>query len=142
LKKLLAFLWVLVVCGLYGQEVLQVTVTRIYDGDTFTVELEGDLPEVFRTIGVRIYGIDTPEIRSSNPREREAAREARDFLTSLLLRGRVELYDVQKDKYFRLLAKVRVITSQGVLLISEEMLRSRHAREYYGDAKAEWNFSD
>lgn len=43
-------------------------VTSIYDGDTFKVNLQGYLPIAGERIGIRINGIDTPEMRDNRPK--------------------------------------------------------------------------
>lgn len=49
-------------------------VTSIYDGDTFTATIDGWLGIAGKNIGVRISGIDTPEMRGKCKKEIELAR--------------------------------------------------------------------
>lgn len=77
----------------FGQTVWYVDkydIERVYDGDTIYINLDG-LPPVFgKDIGIRIFGVDTPELRSRCPteegkvRERRLAREARDAVIDLV----------------------------------------------------------
>ena len=60
-----------------------VRVVDVYDGDTVQVVLE-DHGTIIR-VKCRMSGIDTCEIRSRSPRNREAAFDARDRLASLVL---------------------------------------------------------
>ena len=49
-------------------------VVRVYDGDTFYVDIDA-YPEISgKGVGIRPYGIDTPEILGQCARERELAR--------------------------------------------------------------------
>ena len=61
-----------------------IEVIRIYDGDTFFV----NIPDVHWLIGsnisVRIRGIDTPEIRGGTEETKELARKSKEALIKLL----------------------------------------------------------
>lgn len=110
-------------------------VTKVYDGDTFTINLDS-VPAVFgNQIGVRVKGIDSPEIRTTCSYEKEAALLARGYLTRLLESGeRIYLTNVERDKYFRLLADVSVDGAD----VATAMISSGHAIEYNGGAKSEF----
>lgn len=84
-----------------------VEVVMVTDGDTFRIKLA--LPPPFDRIAVRVSGIDTPELRSKDECERELAAYAFEVATyRLTLAKRVDLVDVQPDKYFRINAIVLV----------------------------------
>lgn len=110
-------------------------VTRVYDGDTFFVELP-DLPPELRSIGVRIRGIDAPEAgsRAKCDSERRLAVRAKARLTDLL-RGDVAYRDLGWDKYGgRILATVLVDGRDiAAILIGEGL-----ARPYDGGRRAGW----
>lgn len=118
-------------------------IERVYDGDTFYINLP-DLPDVFgKRLGVRIVGIDTPEMRSKcntqvqKANERKLAMDAKDSLTSKLQNANViELTDLQRDKYFRLLAKVKVDGND----VSEALIAEGYAVAYDGGTKVGWCF--
>lgn len=82
---------------------------RNYDGDTITFNIP-NLPPLFgENISVRVKGIDAPELRSSDSCEKRLAVIARDFVSDTLLQAsRIELLNVERDKYFRILANVKV----------------------------------
>ena len=86
-----------------------VKVVSVYDGDTFRVNLNCTLDIFCQNIPVRVRGIDTPELNSSSQNERKKANEAKYFTTEFL-RGRsdVTLFNCGRDKYFRLLCRVKV----------------------------------
>lgn len=88
---------------------------RVIDGDTFEVGGER----------VRIRGMDTPEIKAKNPRERELAQIAKTELDRLLLTG-YEIKRTGKDKYGRTVAEVFI----GGRDISEIMVERGLARAY------------
>jgi endonuclease YncB( thermonuclease family) len=119
----------------YADDFTDVTVVRNYDGDTFTVDLKG-LPPVFgEQIGVRIKGLDTPEIHASRMCERTAAYAAQKFLESLLKGAKVQLLGCARDKYFRLLCTVKA----GDKDVTESLLKSGLAVAYNGETKKKWD---
>ena len=62
-------------------------VSSIYDGDTLRVTIR-DWPAVAgQRVPVRVYGIDTPEMRDKRPRVRELERRAKQFSVSQLRNG-------------------------------------------------------
>lgn len=84
-------------------------ITSVYDGDTFKVNIQSFPPIIGNKIGVRIKDIDTPEIRGKCDKERELALEAKRFTKEVLLSARVvELRNMQRGKYFRVVADVFV----------------------------------
>ncbi len=112
-----------------------IDVTKVYDGDTFTVNLP-NVPAVFgNEISVRIKGIDSPEIRTTCTYEKEAALLSRGYLTRMLESGQtIYLTNVERDKYFRLLADVSVDGAD----VATVMISSGHAIEYNGGTKSEF----
>lgn len=114
-------------------ESVNAVVVSVYDGDSLFVTI-ADWPSVAgERIGVRLYGIDTPEMKDKNPTLRAKAVEARDFVRKLLdKQGKdVILVNVRRDKYFRLLADVQVKGES----ISKMLLEQKLAKEYYGGTK-------
>jgi micrococcal nuclease len=77
-------------------------VTKVVDGDTFVID-DGSK----KGARVRLIGVDAPESRKSGRKEiGYYGKEAKDFMTTLILNKRVRLeYDVNKyDQYMRILA--------------------------------------
>lgn len=78
-----------------------------YDGDTITVDIPDTHPLIGKNISVRVNGIDTPEKTGKKPCEKERAREAQKLTASLLKPAlNIELRNLDRDKYFRILADV------------------------------------
>lgn len=91
-----------------------------------------DIPEVFgKEISVRINRIDTPEKRSKNPQEKAMALKAKMRLEQLMADQKIELKNVARDKYFRLLADVHV-NDQSV---ADILIKEGLARPYFGGKK-------
>jgi len=59
-------------------------VTSIYDGDTFRANIKDYPGIVGYRIGIRVNGIDTPEIRGKCEKEKLLAREAKQITVSTL----------------------------------------------------------
>ncbi len=84
-----------------------VNVVKVYDADTIFVDIPGQHPLFGKRIGLRINGIDAPELRSRNRCEKTRAQEARNLLDQWVRQaGRVDIVNVQRDKYFRILGTV------------------------------------
>lgn len=105
----------------------------VHDGDTFTVNIRGWHPVVGNKMPVRIKGIDTPEITDDRPEIKEKAIQAKKLLKSSL-DGKIRLYRVSRDKYFRLNADVFVKGKD----IGKILLESGLAKPYDGGTKSPW----
>ncbi|MBI2603180.1 MAG: thermonuclease family protein [Deltaproteobacteria bacterium] len=103
-----------------------------YDGDTMTFDIPGVHPLLGDDIAVRLDGADTPEIKTGSSCETKLATVARDYVKALLTRARrVDLIDVKRDKYFRIVAKV---VADGADL-SDLLLAKGYAVPYDGGTK-------
>ena len=132
MKKIICILLFLFPFLLLATEFKDVIWHRCYDGDTCTFTINGVHPLLGDKIGVRLSGIDTPEIRGKCPEEKQKAYEARDFLVKYLENAEeIILAEVERGKYFRLAA---AIYADGVSL-NEEMIRAGHAVPYDGETK-------
>ena len=121
----------------YKDEITDFTVVKVRDGDTFIINIE-NVPDVFgNNIAVRIRGIDTPEL--NDKREEIKAIKAKEELEKLLTSGdansgqkpKVILYNLGRDKYFRLLASVKV----GDVDVAEYLIKKGLAKKYDGGAR-------
>ena len=107
MKWLFLLLWPVVAFAKYGNVEVS-SVVRVYDGDTFFVDIDR-YPEISgKDVGIRPYGIDTPEMAGKCAQERELARQAQEATLQFLSKGPVMLHDMDRGKYFRILAHVRV----------------------------------
>lgn len=133
MKKL--FVGLLVGCFALSAEAQPVEVVRIYDGDTVTVNIPGWPDIIGHEIGIRIRGIDAPEIKGACEEERKLAVAAREVLSNILLAARmVELHNITRGKYFRLVADVH---ADGVN-VADRLLVRNLARHYDGGARTSW----
>lgn len=103
-----------------------------YDADTVTFNIPGVHPLLGEKISVRVNGIDAPEVRGKGPCEKDTARIARNLIEAELKRAkRIDLVNVDRDKYFRILADVMVDGAN----LSEKLLRNGLAYRYDGGTK-------
>lgn len=107
-------------------------VTSIYDGDTFRVNINSYPSIIGNKISIRVKGIDTPEIRTKCIKEKLLAREAKQLTVSTLRGAKtIELRDMQRGKYFRIVADVYV---DGVSL-GDILIKNNLAVKYDGGTK-------
>lgn len=110
-------------------------INSVYDADTFRVDIDNWPDIVGKNIPIRVNGVDAAEIRGKCLSEKERAKAARDYTRKFLESGNtVELRNIQRGKYFRLLADVYV---DGASL-SEALIASGHARTYHGGTRQGW----
>lgn len=108
-----------------------------YDADTITVEIPGVHPLIGEKISVRVLGVDTPEVKGKLPCEKDAARTAKKLVESLLKNAkRIDLTEVGRDKYFRVLANV-VVDGKS---IKDLLFKNKLAYEYDGGTKEKVNW--
>lgn len=107
-------------------------VSSIYDGDTFRATVRA-WPEIIgERIGIRINGIDTPEMKGKCAAEKTLAREAKQHTVALLRRAKVvELRNMKRGKYFRIVADVY---ADGVS-VGQSLIGSGLAVPYDGGKK-------
>ena len=138
-------------------------VDSVYDGDTITiivpVKMEiynmdtntticvkpinsNDTTNIkLNKIKVRLFGIDTPELKpSKNLVDRDLhiakAKEARDFLSSMILNKIIKVQFLQNDKYGRPLVKLYTIDDkQNEIYINDLMITKGYAKSYNGGTK-------
>lgn len=82
-------------------------ITDVYDGDTFTADIDLGMGIYMHGVKIRLLNVDTPEIRGE---ERERGLEVRDHVRSLIL-GKEVVIQTQQDKtgkYGRLLAEIYI----------------------------------
>lgn len=111
-------------------------IVSVYDGDTVNAvfEFSGELYKW----SCRLDGIDTPEIRTSNPKEKEFAIKVRDILRNKILDKIVKLECKEFDKYGRLLVDIYYKDEY----INNWLIDNNYAYKYDGGSKKEWVFEE
>jgi len=118
----------------YGSVIVS-EVTSIYDADTFRVNIK-DWPDVIGLrVPVRVLGVDAPEIKGKCQAEKDKAREAKQFTVESLRSAKViELRNIKRGKYFRLLADVFVDGNS----LARALIKAGHGRAYDGSKRNDW----
>ena len=111
-------------------------VDRVYDGDTFYCTIKGHNPIDNKPVGIRIRGIDTPEMKGTEGKLHQKAQQAKDLVTEEIRNARtIHLYNVNlNDKYGRILASVFCDRRDLAKILLEQKL----AKKYDGGKKEKW----
>lgn len=121
------------------KQVTSASVTRVYDGDTFYIDVP-DWPDIVgKNMPVRIYGIDCPEIKSDNIEEKICAEKAKYYVIGELAKShnKITICNLRRDKYFRILCDVSINGEN----LGQKLLDAKLARKYDGGHKEPWNFN-
>ncbi len=112
-------------------------IERIYDGDTFFAHVKGHNPIDKKAVGIRVRGIDTPEMKDKNPKIKRKAEKAKNLaIATIENAGTIHLYNVStKDKYGRLLATVFCDNRD----LGKTLLEAKLAKPYDGGKKSTWS---
>jgi endonuclease YncB( thermonuclease family) len=110
-------------------------ITSVYDGDTFRCHLSGYPPIIGNSIGIRVYGVDCPEMRDKRPEIKKKAKRAREYTYMRLMEAKeIKLVNIQRGKYFRIVAQVLIDGSD----LGQELIKHGYAKPYFGGTKEEW----
>ena len=115
----------------YIPELTHGKVVKVYDGDTITIASQLPGSSTLYRFSIRLAGIDTPEIKSHNPVEKERAIYVRNQLHDLLFGKIICLTNISMEKYGRVLADIYL----DDLHVNEYMIRQKYAYKYNGGKK-------
>ena len=114
------------------------TITRVVDGDTVDVDIDLGFDVWLKNQRIRLYGIDTPESRTSDKTEKIfgklAASKVLEFCpvgSKIVLATKT---DDSRGKYGRILGSL--ITKDGVN-VNEYLVENAYAVAYFGMSKAD-----
>ena len=103
-----------------------------YDGDTCKFNIKHLHPIIGNEINIRVAGIDTPELRAKCDVEKQLAISAKLFVQNeLMFAKRIDLLNIKRGKYFRIVADVEVDGKD----IGKLLLDKGFAVEYDGGKK-------
>ena len=110
------------------------SVDRVVDGDTIdiSIDLGFDLTKKER---VRLAGIDTPETRTKNPKEKEMGYQATEFLEMHLMEATKLTVKTEKDGKFGRMLGWLYKSENDVTSINETMIDEDYAWAYDGGTK-------
>ena len=108
-------------------------VIKVYDGDTFTiaVKMNGISKKDVYRFSVRIRHIDCPELKTSDPDEKEVALIAKKLVYTMIFGKIVHLHNIIYDKYGRLCCDVMF----GNINIGNHLINHGLAVRYDGGKK-------
>lgn len=112
-------------------------VLKIVDGDTIDVDIDLGFSVSF-TQRVRLAGIDTPESRTTDLKEKALGLESKEYLKNLLDGAQDIVIQTEKpdssEKYGRILGWLFI--NDDEMSVNELMIAKGYAWEYDGGTKA------
>jgi len=107
-------------------------IVKIYDGDTFFINIDNSLDVFGKRLAIRIKGIDTPEIKGKCSQEKFKAILAKEYLKESLEKANcIILKNLERGKYFRVLADLYINGEN----IADKLLNQNLAVKYQGGKK-------
>lgn len=113
-------------------------ITKVIDGDTVDVDIDLGFEVWLRNQRIRLYGIDTPESRTSDKVEKVFGNLAKSKIlqfcpigASIVLQTKT---DDSRGKYGRILGEL--ITEDG-LNVNQYMIDNNYAVAYFGMSKSD-----
>ncbi len=125
------------VSNINAHEFYKAKVVDLYDADTFTLAVDIGF-DLTITDNVRLFGLDTPELRTRNSCEKKLGYEAKDYTKDLIFGKTFDVEFHGKGKFGRYL--VNLILPDGETL-TEHLIEKEFAYAYFGEKKKVW-FSD
>tara|TARA_B100000287_G_scaffold121927_1_gene113728 strand:+ start:222 stop:623 length:402 start_codon:yes stop_codon:yes gene_type:complete len=106
---------------------------RVIDGDTIDVDIDLGFGVWLQKQRIRLYGIDTPESRTSDDTEKIYGNAAKNFLIKWTGAGEltIKTHKDAKGKFGRILGEIWTFDTN----INKKMIQEHHAVEYYGQSK-------
>ena len=116
---------------------------EVVDGDTIRAVLDLGY-SCYKNVTIRLVGIDTPELKSMNPLEQEAAKMSKQVISRLLelaWDGQIDLESESVDVYGRPLG--RIFLHKFNCDLAKTLINLKAARYYTGsDARNPWGNDD
>ena len=107
-------------------------VVNVYDGDTVKIVMK--MFGKFYRFNCRIEGVDTPELRTRNKKEKAMGIKVRDELRKKILDKMVKVKCGEFDKYGRLLVDIIIDNTS----ITKWLIENNYAFSYDGGTKKSW----
>ena len=112
-------------------------ITKVIDGDTVDVDIDLGFEVWLRNQRIRLYGIDTPESRTSDKVEKVFGNLAKDKILSFCPVGAKIVLQTKADdsrgKYGRILGELIV----DDVNVNQYMIDNSYAVEYFGKSKGD-----
>ena len=124
----------------------KVKITRVIDGDTCDIDVDLGFG-IFTKDRIRFMGIDTPESRTRNKKEKALGLAAKARLKEILKenKGNIILRTSKegKGKFGRILGTLLIY--DGKTSVNQMLIDEGHARDYFGgskDEQGEWTVEE
>ena len=124
----------------------KVKITRVLDGDTCDCDVDLGFG-IFTKDRIRFMGIDTPESRTRNKKEKALGLAAKARLKEILKenKGNIILRTSKegKGKFGRILGTLLIY--DGKTSVNQMLIDEGHARDYFGgskDEQGEWTVEE
>ena len=109
-------------------------VLSVYDADTCTLLIDVGF-NIHLKEKVRFFGVDTPEIRTTNDKEKALGLEARDYVRKEILGKTINLQTYKEGKFGRYL--VDIFLQDGSKL-NDILVEKGYAKVYMGGKREKW----
>lgn len=113
-------------------------VKKIIDGDTLDIVIDLGF-DTLRKSRVRLYGVNTPESRTSNIEEKKLGLAAKEFTEQWVsnLGGKIKIQTIldKNEKYGRILA---MVWDDNGNCLNKDIINMGFAREYFGIGDKTW----
>ena len=118
----------------------QCKIVRVVDGDTTDVDIDLGFGVWLLKQRVRFYGVDTPESRTSDKKEKVYGLAAKHFVESYLPKDSRQVLRTRKDsvgKYGRILGEFVVFdgSNDRETTLNQLLIDTHNAVEYFGQSK-------
>ena len=108
-------------------------IVRVVDGDTVDVDIDLGFSHWIHNERIRLYGVDTPECRTTDAEEKAAGILAKDFVKNCLhVGGTYRLQTKEKGKFGRYLGTIYLTDDNS---INAALVKERLAVPYFGQSK-------
>lgn len=124
----IVFIFITVLASAQSKDFVVEKIRSVYDGDTFRADLNCVEPFFCSNMSIRVYGVDTEEIKSKT----QKSLDAKNFTKSFLAKKPIILKECKPDKYFRI--DCAVYNKDGMNL-SEELIKRGFGKPYFGGTK-------
>ena len=108
---------------------------KVVDGDTIDIDIDLGFGVWLQKQRIRLYGIDTPESRTSDATEKIYGMAAKEFLTKWTNSGglTIKTHKDAKGKFGRILGEIWCFNTN----VNEKLVEENHAVRYHGQSKQE-----
>ena len=114
---------------------LDIDSITVYDGDTIKCDIDLGFSIILKKQAVRLSGINCPELRTKDKREKALGYEAKEKLIEILDEAsEITLQSLGKGKFGRVIS---IIYADGYN-VNDMMVESGLARPYDGGKRSSW----